>query len=54
MGMPAAVFTLSLRLSNESWTFLIAAVVEVAKETLRLSRSLTEELESESNFRRLS
>jgi hypothetical protein len=54
VGNEAAVFTLSARALNDVWTFLIAAVVDVAKLLLRVSRLLTASDDSETNCKRLS
>ncbi len=54
MGIAAAVWTLFEMPSNDDWTFLIAAVVDVAKESLSFSRPLTESADSEIKARRLS
>ena len=53
MGISAAVWTLFERPSNDFWTFLIAAAVDVAKESLSLSRPSTELADSVIKPRRL-
>ena len=53
MGISAAVWTLFERPSNADWTFLIAAVVDVAKESLSFSSPLTESADSVIKPRRL-